>query len=217
MNEPPHSTPGSRWLWDRVQGAELILKNMFLDNKALSFIQHFIGTYSVQRTLQGTKVQSAETFAMKVTVTLLENEDLQCLTQKLSHHKGRNTNGKKKKRAKGWVFLTLKLWLLECERFTVPDKMACLQLPGQQKPFSFLQDDGCVICFPAAISTAPPQHPSLLLLTCPRGLGQDTSVLCTVWLPHPCLFPSLRHSLPPVFHATSACLCWATFFSSSNP
>lgn len=31
----------------------------------------------------------------------------------------------------------------------ISDKMACLQLPGQEKPFSFLQHEGCVVCFPS--------------------------------------------------------------------
>ena len=28
----------------------------------------------------------------------------------------------------------------------ISDKMASLQLPGQEKPFSFLQHEGCVVC-----------------------------------------------------------------------
>lgn len=55
-----------------------------MDNIVLSFTQHLLATILCQRALLGMKMQNLEAFTKKVTFKLLENEDFQCLTQKLS-------------------------------------------------------------------------------------------------------------------------------------
>lgn len=108
----------------------------------------------------------------------------------------------------------------------VTDKMACLQLAGWQKPFSFLHNDGCLpellgLLLPAVSFTVPPQHPHLLLLTSHRSLPEETSYTnklpllssaCSIYKVPVSLSPPLCSSSPPVFHVMSACLCWATCF-----
>lgn len=83
------------------------------------------------------------------------------------------------------------------QALTVTDKMACLQLSGQQKPFRVLQDGGCSLgcrafCRPAASFAAPPPHPYCLPPT--RGPPGD------FWPPHP--------SVPCML-----CFCCPCFFS----
>ena len=202
---------------------------MFMDNEVLSFIRDFIGTYSGPETTTRNKDGKSRDLSNEENC-YIENEDFQHITQKLLYQKWRNTNEKEKKKSKGWAVLTLKmphcLQLFEWVHFTVSDKMACLQwaiLPGQEKPFTFLQHEGYVVCFPAASFAALSQHPWSPAAHSPLGLGQDTSnnpaVPSTAWSSYhipDCLFPPLCPSLPPILHAISACLCWATFYSS-NP
>lgn len=190
----------------------------------LSFIRDFIGTYSGPKTSTRNKDGKSRDLSNEGNC-YIENENFQHVTQKLLYRKGRNTNGKKKK-SKGWAFLTLKkphcLQLFEWVHFTVSDKMACLQLPGQEEPFSFLQHEGSLL---SCCQLLPPL-PSALVSCSSFNLGASAKRLLTIVYCCPlqsgyhlpdCLFPHLCPSLPPILQAISTCPRWATFYCSSNP
>lgn len=72
-----------------------------MGNDVLSFLQHLIGAYYVPTSCVRIKdAKPRGLHIMEATFKLLESEDLQHLIQKLSYHKGRNTNGEKKKTKK---------------------------------------------------------------------------------------------------------------------
>lgn len=197
---------------------------MFMDNEVLSFIWDFIGTYSGPETTTRNKDGKSRDLSNEENC-YIENEDFQHITQKLLYQKWRNTNGGKKK-SKGWAFLTLKkphcLQLFEWVHFTVSDKMACLPLPGQEKPFSFLPHEGSLF---SCCQFLPPL-PSALVSCSSFTLGASAKRLLTIL--HCCppqsgyhipdwLFPHLCPPLPPILQAISVCPCWATFYCSFYP
>ena len=114
-----------------------------------------------------------------------------------------------KKKSKGSAFLTLKkphsLQVFEWVHFTVSDKMACLQLPGKEKPFSFLQHEGSLL---SCCQLLPPL-PSTLVSCSSSTLGASAKTLLTFL--HCCPLHSLATTSLIVYSHTFALLCHQSF------
>lgn len=153
---------------------------MFIDNDVLSFLRHLIGPYYVPKSFARKKDTKPRGFTMEATFKGLESEDFQHVIQKLSYHKGRNTNGKEEKKwSKGLSISESPGPLISCfpnwhpfhtspagSESTNPAPPPGLILessesaafqegrPRQQKPFCFLPEPLCLPLRPLTVPRA---------------------------------------------------------------